>query len=156
MWEIIAKLIPPPLLLGLLLYALICFLWLQPLNEERMAVAFIKQCEAGDLPAIARSKPAPEKAAGDSLSSPAMEIPLSLQIIAELKSIVRDETAAVALPYEASGSACSCAVSRAFDRVFWPSLAHTMSVRTYTPRPIRYFDQYVAREMASGLCAAGR
>lgn len=154
MWEILAKIIPPPLLLGLLVYALVCFFWLQPTAEERMAGAYIAQCEAGHLPVIAKPTPAPtirKEADGDVL--PSVDVPVSVQVLKELRSLLQDEVSDVALPYETAGSACGCAVSRSFDRVFWPHYLHVASLGSYTPRSIRHLDQYVAREMAAGSCA---
>lgn len=157
MWEIILKLIPPPLLLGLLIYGAIVLFWLQPVAEERMAVPYIAQCEAGNLPKIRVPKPMPKKEpeTGEAEIAPMVELPLSVQVIREFKSLLGDEEK-VALPYEEGGSDCACAVSRAFDQVFWPSFFHVASVRTYTPRAIQHFDQYVARETASGICTAQR
>jgi hypothetical protein len=152
MLDIIAKIIPPPLLLGLLLYGLVCFVWLQPVTEERMAVAYVAQCEAGTLPDIKVPRQEPQSQREGDVSLPAVELPLSLQIISELKNIFRDDAASVALPYESGGSACSCAVAHAFDRVFWPSLFYVASLKTYLPRPIQHFDQYVGRELGSGTC----
>lgn len=160
MWDFIFKYVPPPLALGLILYSLVTFLWLQPLIERRMAdLIYIPQCEVGDLPAVSAPPPSPVSQGpmpdGSTIPlppAPPVELPLGVQIIAELKGLFRDDTNPFSVPPGATGSPCGCSVAIAFDRTFWRSHIHVMSLRTYTPRAVAHFDERIAQVLASGLC----
>ena len=151
MLELISRLIPPPLLLGLLIWGLICAIWLQPAVEKRQAAQYVAQCEAGDLPKLPSPKTVSDEApsSSDPLPETPVAVPLSVQIVSELRGMLREERSAVPLPYQAGGSECEIAVDAALTRLFWQNLFHVMSLRQYTPRPLQHVDQYVAREMAA-------
>ncbi|WP_127599590.1 hypothetical protein [Nitratireductor alexandrii] len=163
MWDTLFKLLPPPVLLGLVIYSAVTFLWLQPLIERRMAdLIYIPQCERGDLPKIVsrRPDPAPPVIQGPLPDgsvipmppAPPVEPPLGVQIISGLKDLLRGDDNPYSVPAGAAGSICGCSVALAFDSVFWRSHIHVMSLRTYTPRAIRHFDERVAQARATGLC----
>ena len=77
---------------------------------------------------------------------------LSVQIIAELRGMLGKHNGQFTAPAGTNGKPCACSVAVAYDRVFWRSLIHVMSLRTYTPRAIENFDGRVAQVLASGNC----
>lgn len=152
MWELLAKIFPPQLIVGTLIYALVCAIWLQPLIEGRMAnITYIPQCEAGELPDV--GAPARLSNPADALpDTPDAQTPATVLILRELRGVFSSDAAIYAPARYGSGEECACAVGTAFERSFWRSLAHVMTLRVYTPLVIEHFDIRVAQVRASGLC----
>lgn len=159
MWDFIFKYVPPPLLLGLIVYSCVTFLWLQPLVERRMADRiYVPQCEAGTLPSASPPQSSPPSTAPLADNAPApvpvpvVKLPLGVQIVAALKDMLGADGTYSVPAGALTANPCLCSVSVAFDSVFWRSHIHVMSLRTYTPRAIEHFGERVAQVLGSGIC----
>lgn len=153
MWELISKLIPAPVIMGLLIWGLICAIFLQPKIEQRRAdLTYVPMCEAGHLPHV-RSAPQTTQPTDGLAENSDPQTPVGLQIATELRNIFRNdnEDTYVDLRY-GSVDACRCSVGVAYDRRFWPSLANVMLLGWYQPRSIAHFEVEVAKIKSSGIC----
>ncbi|MBS7537749.1 hypothetical protein [Ancylobacter lacus] len=141
MLDIPFKIFPPALLAGLLLYAGITALWLQPLVERRLADrVYIPQCEAGLIKAQSRARAEQDgkrNAARQMMdmfrSSPLGQFPGFNEMMEQGRVLA--EAGVPELPSAGidHSSRCACAVSSAFDAARLPMLLHVMSLRTYQP-----------------------
>ncbi|MEP1572789.1 hypothetical protein [Roseibium album] len=151
MWDLISKIIPTPVIVGLLVWGLISAIFLQPLVEERQAnITYIPQCKAGKLPQVALRQTPRNKTPDDETET--VQPPMAVQIVSELRNIFkRDDEAYTTLRY-ANMDSCSCSVGVAYERSFWPSLGNVMSFGLFEPRSIKFLEVRVAQIKASGIC----
>lgn len=145
MFDFPFKALPAPLLAGLLLYAAICALWLQPLVERRMAAkTFIPQCEARSVAGQAERKQEVDDERQRKRSildrykqSPIRDLPFVKEAIeiaeAEIAKSLPKIPQLTAVDHS---SRCACAVTTAFDAIRFPMLLHVMSARVYAPAPL--------------------
>ncbi|RDJ21077.1 hypothetical protein DWF00_07610 [Bosea caraganae] len=142
MFDFPFKALPAPLLAGLLFYAAICALWLQPLVERRMAEkTFIPQCEARSIAVQAERRQEVDSEARRKKSildqfarSPLAQLPFMKETldIAEAE-IAKSVPKIPRLRAVDHSSRCACAVTTAFDAIRFPMLLHVMSARVYAP-----------------------
>ena len=159
MWEVLSKIVPPPVLAGFLIYTAVTAIWLQPIVETRISeIKLIPACKADRLPKVAAIPPMPEnRVEGEIVNGVQREVsgslPLGIQIMMGLKGMMGSDYD----PYgkyvrRSGGDACLCSVSLAFDTVYWKHLGHVMTLRFYTPYAIKHLDERVSANLASGHC----
>lgn len=161
MLDSLFKLLPPSLLFGVVLYAGVCSLWLQPLIERRLAEkVYVPQCEARVLEARAsaldevhqerRRKQSAVDLYKDLLGDLG-ELPVFEQITEMVEEAAGDQVSS-GLRSASSGSPCGCAAAAAFESIRMPMLLHVMSVRSYAPAALQSLPQTLAGIAASGQC----
>lgn len=150
MWDLLSKLIPVPVIAGILIWGLVCTIFLQPVIEQRRAdISYIPMCKSGKLPVTKLS--GSQQPEGEVSAS--IEKPLGLQIASELRGLLRDEDERTYAAIRYSGEdSCSCAVNVAYERHFWSSLSNIMLLGFYTPRTIAHFEVAVSKVKSSGIC----
>ena len=163
MYELIAKICPPSLLGGIVLYGIACALWFQPLVEHRMAAkTVIPQCEAIMQKGLASDNRAmrqeynKQKAAVD-IYRRLMEGFADMPFKNTMDDLVEDLTVPELPDLAASNdidtsTVCGCAVATAFDEARFPMLLHVMSLRAYRPAAIETLSQIAAGLAKSGQC----
>lgn len=161
MFDLPFKLFPPALLAGLLLYAGITALWLQPLVQDRLAARhLIPRCEAGLI--AARSQEATRqqeekhrrnRALDLYRNSPLGQLPFARDALDQVEQLMRDSVPAlpVSTPIDHS-SRCACAVTSAFEAMRIPMLRHVMSLRSYRPAELDALPLRIGEFLGTAGC----
>lgn len=153
------KALPAPLLVGLLIYAAICSLWLQPLVERRLAAKiYIPACEADAMQSHAdearnagREIALQESLLQQLLQNPLAQFPGIREQIAEARRLVAEKRARLVRPPDHS-SRCACAVGSAFGELGVPMLLHVMSARVFVPRELSTLQHSIRQQAGSAAC----
>lgn len=163
---LINRLFPTAMAGGLVIYAVVTLIWLQPLVESRMAEKFlVPACEAG-LQISERSTPEPVNPRRTELETyirvmeasgmdqiPGMQI-LMQQVRAELRAL---KTSRRSFSNIERNTTCGCAVNRAYEAINFPQmLLHVASARTYNPTQVqrRTLEQSTLQYALSGQCGS--
>lgn len=135
------RIFPPALQVGVILYAAVCYVWLQPLVEGRLAEKLlIPKCIAHQ-DAKERSEPArPDKTdPGSILDIIIPELPEEYRRtfgdIVERTKRMHDDLRP-ARPQIRAATACGVAVASELDKANIPMFFHVMSMRAFTPRAV--------------------
>ena len=155
------KLFDPAILVGGILYGLICLLWLQPLVEFRMAEKLlIPHCKK-NLEHMESSAPVPRN---DKRQELEMIIEMyertgmgQIPYVGDIIEMARGKLEAMQpKQYRSSKiertSICGCSVDKAFAQVQFPMTLHVASLRTHTPSSIKTLKQSIVSIAASGTC----
>ncbi|MBP0614241.1 hypothetical protein [Jiella mangrovi] len=159
MFERLTHLFPPALLAGLAIYGGVCFLWLQPMVERRLAARnYIPACERGLLVA-AKARDNRQRQAEDDVGllldmlrqTPFGQIPGAMEPVERMGEYARRKARLPERTIDHS-SLCACAVGTAFAGQSLPMLLHVMSGRTYRPASLDNLPGDTARALRSGTC----
>nr|WP_306266998.1 hypothetical protein [Pararhizobium sp. IMCC3301] len=157
------KIIPPALLGSMLLYGLICMLWLQPLVESRMAeLTYVPQCEA-NLKNAEASTPLPDNPRQRELELLIRMYEQSglerLPYVREIIQIARTEMEQLKPKRFRSShiqinGICACAVENIFAENHLKMALSVASLRTHIPAFLKSMDRNLLSVAASGTCGA--
>ena len=159
------RVLPPPLLFGLLVYAAVCALWLQPAIEHRLTErVLVPQCEAllreadeALLNGRAQERTSKQRQVDSYLEAMRRAFgdnPL-IGIIADQATIAAEAALPDVAPSKRgkSSSLCGCGSYTALDSIRLWMLAHVMTGRLYHPAPLESLPLDAARNASSGQCA---
>lgn len=146
---------PPALQAGLLLYGLVCFFWLQPLVEHRMADRTLNpHCEA----VVMQWKGEVHNKATRELRKRRSALDAYKRVLDEFAAIpggeglseILDDLVEPGLADETSHKperelgACATAVATAFDQIRLPMFLHVATARQYRPASVANLAETVA------------
>ncbi|MEO1749314.1 MAG: hypothetical protein AAFR27_11985 [Pseudomonadota bacterium] len=161
MLELPNRLFPPALLAGLIIYAAITMIWLQPIVETRLAEKhFIPQCEANLLQA-AHAAPLPNEdkyrqaqALIDAYeNSPLAELPGIKESIEAARRIIEQmRPEAIRISKIDRSNICGCATDIALESLGLKMTLHVASLRTHMPNALKSIDQAILTNAGRGQC----
>lgn len=157
------KILPPALLGGVLIYGLVCLVWLQPLVESRLAeLTYIPQCET-DLHKAEAAAPVPDNPRRRELE---LLIDMyektnldQLPFVSEALEFAKRELAAMqpkrlrTSRIELNGI-CSCSVDKVFADHHLKMTLAVASLRTHVPAFLKSMNRNVLAIAASGTCGS--
>ncbi|EFO34077.1 hypothetical protein TRICHSKD4_0566 [Roseibium sp. TrichSKD4] len=163
MMELPARLFPPALLAGLIVYGAATMLWLQPIVEKRLAEKrLIPQCEASlQYAEKTTSPPNNEKFRQAQIviqmyeNSPLGNMPGVKESLEAAKRMVEQmRPQKFRMSKIDRSSICGCAVDTAFDGMGLKMTLHVASLRTHTPKSLGSIDQNIMAIASNGQCGA--
>ena len=161
MLELPTRLFPPALLAGLVIYAAITMIWLQPIVETRLAEKhFIPQCEANLLQA-AHDAPLPKndkyrqaQALIDAYeNSPLADMPGIKESIETARRIIEQmRPEPIRISKIDRSNICGCATQIALENLGLKMTLYVASLRTHTPNALESIDQNILANARQGQC----
>ena len=161
MLELPTRLFPPALLAGLIIYAAITVIWLQPMVETRLAEKhFIPKCEANLLQA-ANAAPLPNneryrqaQALIDAYeNSPFADMPGIKESIETARRIIEQmRPEPIRISQIDRSNICGCATDIALEDLGAKMTLHVASLRTHMPNALKSIDQAILTNAGQGQC----
>ena len=163
MMDFPTRLFPPTLIAGLVIYAAITMLWLQPLVERRWAEKeLIPQCEA-NLQHAENITPLPDNPRRRQLEALIKmyedinldQIPYLKQIIEMAKQELQAmQPSRLRISAIEKTSICACSIDKAFHDNHLQMSLHVASLRTHLPASIKAINKSAIANAQSGICGA--